>query len=408
MVHEPTASDATSPPSSHAPSAMAVQRKVRTAPRTGGHLAFLDGVRGIAALYVVFHHIWLTTYPAFPADTGPRWASWMLWGHLAVAVFIVVSGFSLALAPLRHGDRLARGFPNYIQRRAFRILPPYWVALLISVATIAAFTGQFTGRGVSPEDIAVHALLLQDVVGSQSPNGAFWSIAIEWQIYFLFPLILLLWRRTGGPATMSLVAGAVVASHLLGTHVAGLSKLLDLTPQFLALFAFGVAGAHVLVAGGRWSRVNWIRVGLGLLVLTVVLLTIYPPASVEAQFFWVDLLAGAAAAALFAGMAQRPAGKASAALGGSAFRWLGQSSYSLYLIHLPVLGLVYWGVVVKLTDPNDMRFVLLLVIGLPTAVVASRGFWWLFERPFMEHRSVKGLKGAWSRSRPARQVEPQT
>jgi peptidoglycan/LPS O-acetylase OafA/YrhL len=361
------------------------------------HLAFLDGVRGFAALYVVLHHVWLTSYPGFPRDTGPFWAAWMMWGQLAVSVFIVVSGFSLALAPMRSGDVLTRGFGNYIRRRAFRILPPYWAALALSCAVVVLFTGAHTGQRVDAKAVLVHSVLLQDVVNSAKPNGAFWSIAVEWQIYFLFPVLLLIWRKAGGAAMVAVTTFAVVASYLAGSEVGPLSKVLDLTPQFLALFAFGVAAAHILLVRGRLSRVPWARVGLGLVAATVVVLVWWGPALVEARYFWVDMLAGAAAAALFAGWAQHPTGRSAQFFGSRVPRWLGQSSYSLYLVHLPILGLVYYGLVVHLTDANSTSFLLLLLLGVPAAVVGSRLFWWWFERPFVRHRTIRELRGAWRR-----------
>jgi peptidoglycan/LPS O-acetylase OafA/YrhL len=326
----------------------------------------------------------------------------MLWGHLAVALFIVVSGFSLTLAPLRNGDRLPGGFSTYIRRRAFRILPPYWVALVVSCLVIETFTGRFTGQVVTVKSIVVHSLLLQDVIGSPSPNGAFWSVAVEWQIYFLFPLLLLLWRQIGGPAMVVLTTIIVVASYLAGTNFRSFEKILHLTPQFLALFAFGVAAAHVLVIKGRFYAVPWTSIGLALTGTTVLVLYWWEPEQVEAHFFWVDLLAGVATATLFAGCAQHPEGRVARLLSTRFARWLGQSSYSLYLIHLPVLGLVYWGLVVRLSDHNDTRFLLLLVLGTPTAVLVSRLFWRVFERPFMKHRSFQDLARAW-RSRRTRE-----
>jgi peptidoglycan/LPS O-acetylase OafA/YrhL len=329
----------------------------------------------------------------------------MLWGHLAVAVFIVVSGFSLTLAPQRRGDQLPKGFSTYIRRRAFRIIPPYWMALVFSCLVLVAFTGKHTGQIVTAKSVVVHGALLQDVIGSPSPNGAFWSIAIEWQIYFLFPLLLLLWRRAGGAAMVGFVTAVVVASYLVGTNSDTLAKVLDLTPQFLALFAFGVAASHVLVAKGRMATVPWTGLGLGLVGLTMFVLWWWEPERVEAHFFWVDLLAGAAAATLFAGCAQRPTGRVARGLSMRVPRWLGQSSYSLYLIHLPVLGLLYWGLVVRLSEDNGTRFILLLMLGTPTAVLASRLFWWMFERPFMEHRTIRELAGAWRRTPGVRDAE---
>ena len=118
-------------------------------------------------MFVVLHHIWLTSWPSFPHITGPWWLGWLLYGHMAVAVFIVVSGFSLALAPDAQRRRAAR-------RRAALPAPA-------SVANPPGLLGRShpvdarhrapaapgaSDRGRSPGAYVVHGLLLQDVVGS--------------------------------------------------------------------------------------------------------------------------------------------------------------------------------------------------------------------------------------------------
>ena len=71
-------------------------------------LAGLDGIRGLAAVYVVVNHIFLRAFPGYPAGQRPGWAAWFIYGRFAVVVFIVLSGFSLAVSPARHGWRLGR------------------------------------------------------------------------------------------------------------------------------------------------------------------------------------------------------------------------------------------------------------------------------------------------------------
>src|SRR4051794_41757349 len=61
----------------------------------------LDGIRGLAALFVVVHHTYLESFPGYPVNTGPSWLVWLLYGHLAGVVFIALSGVSLAVAPAR-------------------------------------------------------------------------------------------------------------------------------------------------------------------------------------------------------------------------------------------------------------------------------------------------------------------
>jgi len=66
-------------------------------------LAGLDGLRGLAALYVVVNHVFLRAFPGYPVDHAPFWAGWFIYGRFAVVVFIVLSGFSLALGPVLGG-----------------------------------------------------------------------------------------------------------------------------------------------------------------------------------------------------------------------------------------------------------------------------------------------------------------
>ena len=89
----------------------------------------LDGIRGLAALFVVLHHSYLMAFPGFPETHAPAWTGFLLYGHFAVVVFIVLSGFSLAVSPARNGWRLD-SLAKFARRRAWRILPPYWPALL--------------------------------------------------------------------------------------------------------------------------------------------------------------------------------------------------------------------------------------------------------------------------------------
>src|SRR4051794_38690246 len=163
----------------------------------------LEGIRGIAALYVVLHHCYLLCFPGFPANTGPRWTGWLLYGHFAVVIFIVLSGFSLAISPARNDWQLGSGL-GFAQRRAWRVLPPYWAALVISLI-ISSFVPQPGAGAPSGRSVWVYGLLLQDIVGAPSPNGAMWSIAVEAQLYALLPFLLLMLRRAGAAVMITTI-----------------------------------------------------------------------------------------------------------------------------------------------------------------------------------------------------------
>ena len=103
-------------------------------------LAYLDGVRGLAAVYVVLHHAALNV-PAHPAASlAVRLVDKATGlGHYAVDVFIVLSGYCLML-PIVNGRRpllIAR----FIKSRFVRIVPPYWAAMVLSLVLIRIAVG---------------------------------------------------------------------------------------------------------------------------------------------------------------------------------------------------------------------------------------------------------------------------
>src|SRR4051794_21708356 len=132
------------------------------------------------------HHLYISAY-SYPKNTGPWFLGWLMYGNFGVAVFIVISGYSLALGPRRVRYQLKGGYGKFIQRRAWRIVPPYWAALAFSVFIMGVFVSRKIPDAISFKGVVTHFLLVQDVVGGTAPNGAFWSIAIEWQLYFIFP-----------------------------------------------------------------------------------------------------------------------------------------------------------------------------------------------------------------------------
>jgi uncharacterized membrane protein len=74
-------------------------RRARDGGHPAGRVVGLDGIRGLAALFVVLNHIFERAWPGFPADQTPFWAAWMIYGRFAVVMFIALSGFSLGLGP---------------------------------------------------------------------------------------------------------------------------------------------------------------------------------------------------------------------------------------------------------------------------------------------------------------------
>ena len=370
-------------------------------------LDHVDGLRGLAALFVVLHHAWLTAWP-FEYGRAPRgW--WRLtnvlaYGHFAVGVFIVVSGFCL-MRPVVLSGRLPRGF---LSRRARRILPPYYAALAFSLLLIWTVLGRDTGTHwdlsvpVSASGYVGNALLLEDVLGAPQVNHVFWSIAVECQIYLLFPLLVFVWRRRGRLAALALATAASAALCALVDvfPLAGPFRLAGLTPQYLFLFALGAAAAEVCF--GSWRpRIPWaVASGLTACVLVCACVVLQPGAA-DPRLRFLDPLVGIATAALLVATTRAGRSRARTLLGSRAPATLGTFAYSVYLIHAPLLQLVWQSLIGPVALPAGIAFAALVLVGVPVAVACAYGFFCVCERPFVRRRYPSTTSGSSSRIVPS-------
>ncbi len=98
------------------------------------HLNYLDGVRGLAAMYVVIHHAYMEVRTTLGLGTNSLTQSlsgWLLYGGVGVDIFIVLSGFCLMLPVIQHDGKLADGIGGYAYRRARRIIPSYHATMAL-------------------------------------------------------------------------------------------------------------------------------------------------------------------------------------------------------------------------------------------------------------------------------------
>jgi peptidoglycan/LPS O-acetylase OafA/YrhL len=360
-------------------------------------LAHLDGLRGLAALAVVLHHAWLTIWP-FEYGRAPRGLARvtdvLAYGHFPVGVFIVVSGFCL-MRPVCAAGELGGGALAFLRRRARRILPPYYAAVGLSLLLVWTVVGADTGTHwdisvpVSAAGYLGNLLLLQDVVGAGQVNHAFWSIAVECQIYLLFPALVVLWRRRGAATALAAAAAISAALCILvsALPVMGRLNLAGLTPQYLFLFALGMLAAQLAVSGhARCDRVPWALVSALAAVAVVVAVALLGRDGSFRAFPWLDPLVGLAAAALLVSTAREPASRLRTILSTPRVAALGAFAYSIYLVHAPLVQLV-WQLAVQPLQLQGMRaFVVLVAVGVPFVLATAYGFFLVFERPFVRPR----------------------
>ena len=368
------------------------------------HLSYLDGLRAGAALYVVLFHAVI----GFTRDlSGPLRVLKLLfgYGHEAVAIFIVLSGYCLMLPVARSSDgQLKGGFWSYLGRRAFRILPPYFAALALSLLLIryvpvlgragshTIWDESLPGFGFGP--VASHLLLVHNWVPEWAYriNGPFWSVATEWQIYFFFPLLLLpLWRRGGIWLLLGSAALLGYAPLLFARAPAR-----HAVPWYLLLFGVGMLAAAVGFSGrrterwlherGRWSTLSptlWVVCALGGTLGARIWFRFLP---------LTDLLVGCAAAALLVhctnqvkGASKR--GRLLGVLESPLLVGIGRFSYSLYLTHLPIVALCFFALR-RLGVSSPLRLAgFMIATALPVSLLVAYVFYWAVERHFLRVRS---------------------
>ena len=189
------------------------------------------------------------------------------------------------MLPVAKGDGTLRGGAwNFYKKRARRILPTYYLSLAVCLLLIATLLNQKTGSPwdlafpVTTKDLITHFLLIHDAVkGSRDKiNYALWTVPVEWRIYFVFPPLVLAWKKIGALKTtaIAVLIGyfllVVLRPTFLQTNVNGIS------PEYLGFFAMGMLGAGITASYGEKlgtlrQRVPWGWVTLASTILLLLL-----------------------------------------------------------------------------------------------------------------------------------------
>jgi len=211
-------------------------------------------------------------------------------------------------------------------------------------------------------------------------NGVLWSIAIEFQLYFLFPVLARVFRRIGWGPTLGLTIAVSVALALL------IPRGVKLYPWFLALFFLGMVGAWYGLSPTRRGTWLWIVGCVGLGACIVGSCAEWSPIITECG------LALTVVALLSEGTRAELGGRKSVA---SAFALrplaaVGAFSYSLYLMHHPVLQTL------AIFRPQSIQTPLrelgyLLLVGLPVVLIACYAFALAFEGQWVR-KALRALK----------------
>lgn len=334
----------------------------------------LTGLRGAAAVFVVFYHA---------LHAGPDIAGLLLGrGYLCVDLFFVLSGYVMAL---NYKKLFVDGgsFANYLKflgLRLARIYPLYLIILLLTTALVSL--GAMPLYDV-PDLWAAFwwnlSLMQGWSFGAGNINLAAWSISTEWSAYLLFPILvaavfstsqLRAWAM-GGVAILTLVAIAVLAPLIFpeGDFEGPLAIFGTQDPlaviRCLAGFLLGLVVFRLQDTGfGNWLSARTVTGDLlaGLLIIFVLV-----PAT--------DIAFVVAGALLILHLVKCDS-RTSTFLGSGTIYYLGTISYSLYLVHVPVLLSLR-----RLFEAQGWSWSLASVLGIIVSVLCAPLAYHLIEVP---------------------------
>ncbi|MGO4679146.1 acyltransferase family protein [Microbacterium sp. 2MCAF23] len=352
----------------------------------------LDGLRGLAAGIVLIHHASLIAEPWIdPAGWALLTQSplkLLLAGSEAVMVFFVLSGMVVALPALRTGFSWARYYPARLVRLYVPVIAALGsAALLVQLIPRDASTmpedswmQDAQATSVSAGDVLSQMTLLR----SDYPiDNVLWSL--RWELFFSLLLPLYLWvalrvRRFAMPA-----AALAVVLMFLG-RTTGNSALAYL-PVFLlgTLIAVRFADLQTWADRARVRRtLPWLAAAASVLLIASWLARPLTGDTVVADVLWA--LAGAGAALLVVLAIVWPG--AHRLLETRTMQWLGKVSFSLYLVHAPILASLCYLL-------GAEQWWLACLVGIPLSLVAAALFHALVERQAQDlARQVGGIGAA--------------
>jgi peptidoglycan/LPS O-acetylase OafA/YrhL len=311
----------------------------------GRHYPPLDGLRGTAILLVAFHNS--ISFPTGAPGLLKPLALLATVGWIGVHLFFVLSGF-LITGQLLDSRRSPHYFRNFFARRTLRIFPLYFATLLVALVIIPYMLSPTAGgERPHPDQIWLWTFLFNwaHPLGASSYGLAhFWSLAVEEQFYFAWPIVLYcLSARSVGKCCIYVALGALAIRLLMVVSGASADMIYEFTVSRMDALATGALLAVAIRlpdhAARLQARSSWLLPTAAVLALGGALTTrAYTRDLPIMQIAGHTILAASFALML-----------AAAVLGGNtanrawqvllSARWLrsvGKYSYAMYVFHVPI------------------------------------------------------------------------
>jgi peptidoglycan/LPS O-acetylase OafA/YrhL len=355
----------------------------RAAPAAAaGEIRSLTGLRGIAASFVMLYHFTATTVAAGPLSTFVRK------GYIWVDLFFVLSGFIMALSFANtfasRADSSWRTYWMFLSRRLARVYPLYLLVTTESAIVAVGVAEHGPRRGSFDLTVAANVTMVQAWGIARSLEGAAWSISTEWAAYLLFPGLLALTlcrsRRVAFASGLVCIVAVALLAASPGLRFDDQSRMgpLDIYSsstiapliRCLAEFSLGLLSYRYFratetrrdsrIQHARWAAATSLVIVLAMMLpnTDVLIVALFP--------LLITMLAFQTGWVAFVLSSRLPV-------------WLGNVSYSIYLLHGKFVHLVDWGgdALVGRGGHSASVFIAIMLVMLCATIVHH-----LIERPF--------------------------
>jgi peptidoglycan/LPS O-acetylase OafA/YrhL len=331
------------------------------------YLPELDGLRGLAILWVVLYH-------CHSRLEGTWIYSASIWGWAGVIFFFVLSGFLITSILLGTRDK-PHYFHNFHARRVLRIWPLYLLLLAFVYLNAPWFIGPPVVEAVKAAPWLAYIFFVQNLFHLALPPaiGPTWALAIEEQYYFFWAPVVRWLRKPWMLATV--LTAALVCSplvrHLNPVWLWGMPSHTLIKLDGIALGSLLALGLYTL----KLSRGTWMWIGLGAFVAGIAAAgTVAGGTSLLDTALAVGFC-GAMLAVITTTGARNPV---NAVLRSAPLAFYGRISYGVYMIHIAVF--IYFGWFDRSMDPYGIAGNLAIVaFRLAATTVVATVLWYGFE-----------------------------
>jgi peptidoglycan/LPS O-acetylase OafA/YrhL len=302
----------------------------------------IDGLKVCAAQIILLHHCMSYGELASAANALlPNLSAFVFdYGRYAVQIFLVMAGYLAAqsfekqvISPTSHDASLGVGFVvRQAVRRYVRLVGPYLVALLITIACAALARqwslAEYIGPSETWQQVLAHLFLLQGLLGYDSISAGVWYVAIDWQLYTVLALIYAIIPQRS--LRIGVVAGLILASLLYLNRHADYENtfIYFIGPYGLGILAYWASGLNALKSKAHQVMAKKILIMIAVIVILSAMHSVWPRNYLALGIAFLLLYAG-----------NRPYSHPQAWLS-KVMQWASARAYCAFLIHFAFILLV--------------------------------------------------------------------